>query len=75
MDLSEFETTPSDDIPTETPTLVTEKLKNINVTESSVSTADAAATATTTNGEIPNTPPTIKQKLPKLPLTAGKPFR
>lgn len=71
MDLNEFETTPSDDIPTETPTLFTEKLKNINVTESSVSTQ----AATTTNGENINTPPTIKQKLPKLPLTAGKLFR
>lgn len=60
--------TPSDDITsTETPILVTDKLKDSIITESSVS--------TTINGEISNTPPIIKQKLPKLAITAGKPLK
>lgn len=60
--------TPSDDnMSTETPVLVTDKLKDSISTESSVS--------TTKTGEIPNTPPIIKQKLPKLAITAGKPLR
>lgn len=59
--------TPSDDMSTETPVLVTDKLKDSIITESSVS--------TTTNGETLNTPPIIKQKLPKLAITAGKPLK
>jgi len=60
--------TPSDDnMSTETPVLVTDKLKDSIITESSVS--------TTTNSETLNTPPIIKQKLPKLAITAGKPLK
>lgn len=54
-----------------TPSLVTEKIKDL-LTENSISTS---LLPTTTNGEIPNTPPIIKHKLPKLPIIAGKPFK
>lgn len=69
--MGEFETTISgDNITTETPNiLVVEKLKD-SITDSSVSTS-----STTTNNKIPNTPPIIKHKLPKLAITAGKPLR
>lgn len=53
-----------------TPNIVTEKLKAM-ITENIVN----ASSITTPNSEIPNTPPIIKQKLPKLPITAGKPLR
>lgn len=67
-----FETTISDEnISTETPVLITEKLKDLILTDSSVITS----TATTTNGEIPNTAPIIKQKFPKLAMKAGKPYK
>jgi len=60
-----------DDISTETPNLVTDKIKDL-INENSVSTS---TTSTTTNGENPNTSPIIKHKLPKLAITAGKPFK
>lgn len=64
-------TTIPDDISTETPNLVTDKIKDI-INEYSVSTS---TTTTTSNGENPNTSPIIKHKLPKLAITAGKPFK
>lgn len=70
--IESYATTISDEnISTETPNLVTEKVKDIIVTDGSVSTS----AATTTNGEIPNTPPIIKQKFPKLAMKAGKPHK
>lgn len=54
----------------ETPILANDKLKDI-ITENSISTS----TVSSTNGLIVNTPPFIKHKLPKLPITAGKPLR
>lgn len=55
---------------TETPILVTDKSKDV-IIEGSVSTS----TVPSINGEILNTPPIIKQKLPKLAIIAGKPWR
>ncbi|VVC32541.1 Hypothetical protein CINCED_3A011068 [Cinara cedri] len=64
-------TLPGENISTydESVTLETEKLKDI--TEVSISTSIVSSI----NGINPNMPPIIKQKLPKLPITAGKPLR
>jgi len=62
---------PDDNISTETPNLVTDKIKDL-INENSVSTS---TTITTTNRENPNTSPIIKHKLPKLAITAGKPLK
>lgn len=56
---------------TETPILLTEKIKDL-INENSVNTK---ATNTTTNEENANTSPIIKHRLPKLAITAGKPLR
>lgn len=64
-------TTIPDDISTETPNLATDKIKNL-INENSVSTSTIT---TTSNVENPNTSPIIKHKLPKLAITAGKPFK
>jgi hypothetical protein len=63
---------PDESMSTETPNLGTDKLKDL-ANENSVSTS--TTTTTTTNGENPNTSPIIKHKLPKLAITAGKPFK
>lgn len=55
---------------TETPVLDTDKLKDLNIV-----TSISTSTTTTTNGEVPNSPPYIKQKLPKIAITAGKPWK
>lgn len=62
---------PDENISTETPNLVIDKIKDM-ANENPVSTT---TTSTSTNGENLNTPPTIKHKLPKLAITAGKPFK
>lgn len=68
-----YATTISDEnMSTETPNLVTEKLKDLIITDGSVSTT---STVITTNGEITNTAPIIKQKFPKLAVKAGKPYK
>jgi len=64
-------TIPEESIPTETPNLVTGKIKD-SINENSIINS---TTTTTTNVENPNTSPIIKHKLPKLAITAGKPLR
>lgn len=62
---------PDESMSTETPNLVIDKIKAI-ADENPVSTT---TTSTSTNEENPNMPPIIKHKLPKLAITAGKPFK
>jgi len=62
---------PDESISTETPNLVIEKIKDI----ANANPVSTTTTSTSTNGENPNTPPIIKHKLPKLAITAGKPFK
>lgn len=64
---------PDDNLPTETPNLVIDKIKDV-INESYVS-VSTSTTITTTNRENPNTSPIIKHKLPKLAITAGKPLK
>lgn len=71
MDGYDVTTTSDEDLPTQTPTLQTDKLKDSIMPHTSVGTS----TAISTNSETPNTPPIIKQKFPKLPVTAGKPLK
>lgn len=65
-----YTTIVDDNTSTETPNLRLNKSK-----DSSSNTLVNSSTTTTTNSKIPNTPPMIKQKFPKLPVIAGKPFK
>lgn len=47
---------------------------NIFTTQSTSTTTVATTTEEVSEPEILNTPPVIKSRLPKQPLTAGKPF-
>lgn len=65
---------PDESISTETPNLVIDKIKDL-ANENNENPVSTTTTSTSTNGENPNTPPIIKHKLPKLAITAGKPFK
>ncbi|KAE9531612.1 hypothetical protein AGLY_010818 [Aphis glycines] len=65
---------PDESISTETPNLVIDKIKDL-ANENNENPVSTTTTSTSTNRENPNTPPIIKHKLPKLAITAGKPFK